>query len=165
MVVSQLDYMLTNEGMSEHLRGVLTTYVPLIPCVLFLTGNGLKIHRTDSLPPYDMQAGTVSERDGFLCGGWRVTGRLWMTGNDGSGVSAANGAVFLAAIAQFAMFALPAVLYAASHFTRMASAGERGLHIQAPRESAIRCCTQLSTSLLYQREHRPSLMGFGNLSS
>lgn len=42
--------------------------------VLILTGNGLKIHRTDSLPPYDMQAGTVPERDGCLCGGWRVTG-------------------------------------------------------------------------------------------
>ncbi|CDN03573.1 hypothetical protein KPSB59_4090013 [Klebsiella quasipneumoniae subsp. quasipneumoniae] len=42
--------------------------------MLFLTGNGLKIHQTDSLPPYDMQAGTVPERDGCLCGERRVTG-------------------------------------------------------------------------------------------
>ena len=42
--------------------------------VLILTGNGLKIHRTDSLPPNDKQTGTVPERDGCLCGGWRVTG-------------------------------------------------------------------------------------------
>lgn len=85
-----------------------------------------------------------------------------MTGTSGSGVSAANGAGFLAAIAPFATFALPVEWYAASRFTEMTFPDKRGLHIQVPRESAIRCCIQLSTSLLYQRELRPSLMGFGN---
>lgn len=72
---------------------------------------------------------------------------------------------FLAAIAAFATFALPAGRYAVSRLTGMTFPGGRGLYIQALRESAMRCCIQLSTSLLYQRELRPSLMGFGNSPS
>ena len=38
--------------------------------VQILTGNGLKIHRTDSLPPYDMQAITVER----WLSVWRMAG-------------------------------------------------------------------------------------------
>lgn len=34
-------------------------------------------------------------------------------------------------------------------------------HAAAPRDSSIRCCIHCSTSLLYQRLLRPSLMGLG----
>ena len=38
-------------------------------------------------------------------------------------------------------------------------------HAAAPRDSSIRCCIHCSTSLLYQRLLRPSLMGFGKWPS